>query len=32
MQSGEGIAYYENQTVESALGVVEEMRKQDAPS
>jgi len=32
VQSGEGIAYYENQTVESALGVVEEMRKQDAPS
>jgi len=32
VQSGEGIAYYENQTVDSALGVVEEMRKQDAPS
>ena len=31
VQSTEGLAYYENQTVSSALEVIEAFRKQDAP-
>lgn len=31
VQSTEGLAYYENQTVSSALEVIEGLRKQDAP-
>jgi NADH-quinone oxidoreductase subunit E len=26
VQSGEGLAYYENQTIESAMGIIEELR------
>jgi NADH-quinone oxidoreductase subunit E len=29
VQSGDGLTYYENQTVESAMGLVEAWRKQD---
>ena len=32
VQSGEGIAYHEDQTVSSALEVIEALRKKDAPS
>jgi NADH-quinone oxidoreductase subunit E len=32
VQSGEGLAYYEDQTVESTLEVIEEMRKRGAAS
>ena len=32
VQSGEGIAYHEDQTVSSAIEVIEALRKKDAPS
>jgi NADH-quinone oxidoreductase subunit E len=32
VQSGEGLVYHENQTVESALEVIDELRKQDQSS
>lgn len=32
VQSSKGLEYYENQTVESALEVIEALRKEDAPS
>jgi NADH-quinone oxidoreductase subunit E len=32
VQSGEGLEYHENQTIETALGVVDELRKQDQSS
>ena len=32
VQSGEGLVYHEHQTVDSALDVIEELRKQDAAS
>jgi hypothetical protein len=31
-QSPEGLAYYEDQTVSSALEVIEALRKQDKPT
>jgi hypothetical protein len=32
VQSGEGLVYHEDQTVDSALDVIEELRKRDATS
>ena len=32
VQSGEGLVYHENQTIESALSVVDDLRKQDQSS
>ncbi len=32
VQSGEGIAYHENQTVSSAIEAIEALRKKEAPA